>query len=162
SIDLHLAFRLHAAGDQKQLDAFAIHLRPGAPWPSRRKAGLEVILVNTTELAVHPPMNEGAVDRVGLANGWFGRALLGEPEPGACRVVRLIRQPGLECRSIGKSQQWKLIAHHSSKPKYEARLGNQDLSEGPLMTVENCQITRVGTHHETFLTPWGWDVVANS
>jgi len=36
-------------------------------------------------------MNEGAVDRVGLADGLFWRALLGEPELGADRVVRLIR-----------------------------------------------------------------------
>ena len=128
-IDLGLAFGLHAAGDQKPLDAVAVHFRPGAIGPSRREARLEVGSVNATELAVYPSMNEGAVDRVGLADGLFWRALLGEPEPGADRVVRLIRQPGLKFRRMGKSQQWKL-AHHASKLKYEVNFGNQELSEG--------------------------------
>src|SRR5438105_3248825 len=58
-------------------------------------------------------MEKGAINRVGLAEGLFRRALLGEPEPGANRVVRLIRQPGLEGCRIGKGQQWKLIVHHT-------------------------------------------------
>jgi hypothetical protein len=81
------------------------------------------MFVNTTELAVHPPMNKGAIDRVGLADGLFGCAFLGEPQPGADRVVGLSRQPGLECRRIGKRQQWELIAHHFPKLKHQATVG---------------------------------------
>jgi hypothetical protein len=81
------------------------------------------MFVYTTELAVHPPMNKGAIDRVGLADGLFGRAFLGEPQPGADRVVGLSRQPGFECRRIGKRQQWELMAHHFPNLKHQAIVG---------------------------------------
>ena len=82
--------------------------------------------VDAPQLAVDPAVGQGAVDGVRLVDRRLGRALLGEAQPGARRVIRLGGQPRLKGRDVGEGQERKFDRHPSAQ--YSCAVGRNRIS----------------------------------